>query len=125
MSQITPDLGTRTAAPVLAQNSSAGPGPIGIDPAHIAAAIVAKRADIAALELEWSSAAERAAARGAGGIARLGERETWDRETWNRYLSAASACQDNYLPRLKRLYSQVARLERLAAPLPRHSGFAA
>jgi hypothetical protein len=91
---------------------------MGIDPRRLQDAILAKRAEIAALELEWSSASERSAARAAGGAARLGERETWDKVTWDRYLSAASDCQEAFMPRLRRLYTEVTRLELLADPLP-------
>ena len=118
MNQISPDFGSRPAAPIHTPNFSARSAPMGIDPARIRDAILAKRAQIAALELEWSSASERAAARAAGGTARLGERETWDRATWDRYLSAASDCQDAFMPRLRRLYAEVTRLELLADPLP-------
>jgi hypothetical protein len=94
---------------------------MGIDPNRIQVAVASRRAEIAALELEWTSVSERAAARSLGGADRLGERESWDRATWDRYLSAASDCQERYLPRLHRLYAEVARLERLADPLPANS----
>jgi hypothetical protein len=95
---------------------------MGLDPTRITAAIVNKRSQIAAIELEWTSASERAAARSLGGAARLGARGTWDRATWDRYLSAASDCQESYLPRLRRLYAEIARLEQLAVPLSANSG---
>jgi hypothetical protein len=118
MNQINSDFGRRTAVPVLAPNFSTRSSPMGIDPRRLQDAILAKRAEIAALELEWSSASERSAARAAGGAARLGERETWDKVTWDRYLSAASDCQEAFMPRLRRLYTEVTRLELLADPLP-------
>jgi hypothetical protein len=118
MNQISPDLAARPAAPVLTQTLSLSTSTIGLDPDRIKAAIATKRAQIAALEFEWSSASERAAARSLSGAARLGDRETWDRATWDRYLSAASDCQDTYLPKLRRLYTEITRLEQLSDPLP-------
>ncbi|MBN8900420.1 MAG: hypothetical protein J0H57_05240 [Rhodospirillales bacterium] len=88
------------------------------------AAITAKRADIAIIESDWADASERAVARSAGRNG-LAARETWDRSTWTRYLDAAAACPDRYLPRLRRLYAEIARLERLQAPLPAAAGRAA
>lgn len=118
MNQISPDLGARTVTLDLAQTLSFSTTPIGLDPDRIKTAIAAKRAQIAGLEFEWSSASERAAARSLSGAARLGDRETWDRATWDRYLSAASDCQADYLPQLRRLYAELSRLEQLSEPLP-------
>ncbi|MDE1905126.1 MAG: hypothetical protein KGH75_01565 [Rhodospirillales bacterium] len=122
MNQISPGFARRTTSPAPPATFSPRHVPMGIDPHRIHDAILDKRGEIAALELEWSSASERAAARAAGGVARLGDRETWDRATWDRYLSAASDCQDTYLPRLRRLYAEVSRLELLANPLPANIG---
>jgi hypothetical protein len=84
--------------------------PLGLDPATVQAAINSKRAGIATLEIEWVAEAAR---------------ETWDRATWARYLNAAAACQDKYLPRMLKLYSEIARLEQLQMPLPAAAGRAA
>jgi hypothetical protein len=117
MNQITAGFGTRTAAPVPAPSLSTRTPSLGLDPSRLREAILAKRAEIARLELEWSTTSERAAARAAGGAARLGERETWDRATWDRYLSTAADCQESFMPRLRRLYAEVSRLETLAEPM--------
>ena len=99
--------------------------PLGLDPVTVQAAITSKRADIATLEIEWVAESERAAGRATGGTRRLAARETWDRATWARYLNAAAACQDKYLPRMLKLYSEIARLEQLQMPLPAAAGRAA
>jgi hypothetical protein len=41
---------------------------------------------------------------------------------WDRYLAAAADTQPDYLPKLRRLYGEVARLEQLEAPLPASAG---
>jgi hypothetical protein len=118
MTHIRPSLGARSTLPPIIQGLSVPSTPLGLDPNHIRGAIAAKRSEIASLESDWAAASERAAARSLGGLGRLGDRETWDRATWNRYLSAAADGQDLYLPRLRRLYAEVERLERLQDPLP-------
>lgn len=118
MTHIRPGLGDRGAVPPLTHSLSLQSTPIALDPRHILTAIQDKRAEIAILEADWAAASEHAAARSLGGLGRLGNRETWDRATWNRYLAAAADSQDFYLPRLRRLYAEVDRLERLQNPLP-------
>lgn len=88
-----------------------------------------KRAQIAALEADWTAEAEKTAARSLGRAYALGSRETWDRTTWNRYLTAAERCEHRYLPRLRRLYADVEALqtgvlERTAEPMRRVACFA-
>ena len=124
MTHIRPDLGARTAAQPIQAALSRPRMPLGLNPADLEAAIIAKRADIAILESDWAEASERAVAR-SGGRTRLAARESWDRSTWTRYLTAAAACQDRYLPRLRKLYSEIARLEQLQVPLPATAGRAA
>lgn len=116
MSYLHPDLAQRVASARALQSlpSYEAPGSVGVQHT-VAAAITARRAEIADLEADWAAASERAAARSLGGPARLGPRETWDRATWSRYLAAAAECQDLYQPRLRRLYAELAQLE--AAPL--------
>jgi hypothetical protein len=111
MTHMSPRLADQ--APRLPLTLSLRAAPIGLDPGHIPSAAAAKRAEIASLEADWAADSERAAARSLGGIGRLGERETWDRATWNRYLAAAQESQHLYLPRLRRLYAEVERLEQL------------
>src|ERR1700761_5171567 len=118
MTHIRPGLGDRGDVPPLPSSLSLRSAPIGLDPGQIRTVILRKRAEIAGLEADWAAASERAAARCLGGIGRLGDRETWDRTTWSRYLTAATQSQDLYLPRLRRLYAEVERLERLQDPLP-------
>lgn len=121
MTHIRPGLGDREDVPPLSSRVSLRSAPIGLDPGHIRIVILRKRAEIIDLEADWAAASERAAARCLGGVGRLGDRETWDRTTWSRYLAAATQSQDIYLPRLRRLYADVARLERLQDPLPASS----
>ena len=56
---------------------------------------------------------EASAARSAPRNVRLDDRATWDRAMWNRYLSAATALESDYMPRMLRLHAEVERLERL------------
>jgi hypothetical protein len=118
MTYFRPNLAARNTLPSITQGLSAPSTPLGLDPNHIRGAIAAKRSEIASLEGDGAAASERAVARSLGGLGRLGNRETWDRATWNRYLAAATDGQDLYLPRLRRLYAEVDRLERLQDPLP-------
>ena len=113
MTHIRHQRGERAAHPCAPHALSIGQAPIGSDPRLIQATIAEKRGEIAALEADWAATSERAAARSLGGIRHLGPRETWDRSTWTRYLTAATDNQDLYMPRLRRLYAEVERLERL------------
>jgi hypothetical protein len=124
MTHIYLELGARGAAQPMPRASARPSVALGFDPAVLQAAITDKRADVAILEADWAEASERAVARSAG-RARLADRGTWDRCTWTRYLDAAAACQDLYLPRLRRLYSEIARLEQLQLSLPSVRGRAA
>lgn len=124
MTHIRPDLRGRRAAQSVSAAIAQPSMPLGLDPVELQAAIIAKRADIATLENDWADASERAVARSTG-RSRLAARETWGRSTWTRYLDAAAAYQDRYLPRLRKLYSEIARLEQLQMPLPAAAGRAA
>lgn len=124
MTHIRPELGARRAAQPTGTPLPQPRMPLGLDPKEVQAAITAKRADVAILEHDWADASERAVARSTGRT-RLAARESWDRSTWSRYLDAAAAYQDRYLPRLRRLYLEIARLEQLQAPLPATAGRAA
>lgn len=124
MSHIRPELGARRAPQAMSAELSRPRMPLGLNPADLEAAITAKRAAIVVLENDWAEASERAVASSTGRT-RLAVRETWDRSTWTRYLNAAAAYQDRYLPRLRRLYSEIARLEQLQVPLPAAAGRAA
>lgn len=111
MTHIRPRSGDRAALPCVSPASPLGPAAADRNRHAVLAAMAEKRAEIATLEADWAAASERAAARSLGGIGHLGPRDTWDRTTWNRYLIAASDAQDIYLPRLRRLYAEVDRLE--------------
>ena len=124
MTHIHLELGARGAAQPIPGAPARPTSALGFNPAALQAAITAKRADIAILEADWADASERAVARSAGRT-RLADRGTWDRSTWCRYIDAAAACQDRYLPRLRRLYSEIARLEHLQMTLPPARGRAA
>ncbi len=124
MTDIHLELGARGAAQPISRAPARPSMALGFDPAALQAAIAAKRADIAILEGDWADASERAVARSTGRT-RLADRGSWDRSTWCRYLDAAAACQDRYLPRLRRLYSEIARLEQLQLTLPAVPGRAA
>ena len=77
------------------------------------------RAEIAALETAWVTAAEQALAHTLPRSIRIDDRSTWDRTTWDRYHAEAAAAEPEFKPRLRRLYQQVQNLERLlAAPAP-------
>jgi hypothetical protein len=98
---------------------------LGIDQGRLQISIASRREQIALIEADWVAASKRIAARNACHGIRVNDRETWDRPMWDRYLAAATDIQDSYLPRLHRLYDEVARLERLLMPLPASSGRAA
>jgi hypothetical protein len=124
MTHIHLELGARGAAQPIPRAPACPRTTLGFNPAALQAAITAKRATIAILEAEWAEASEGAVARSTRRT-QLADRETWDRNTWCRYLNAAAACQDRYLPRLRRLYAEAARLEHLQMTLPAAPGRAA
>lgn len=117
MTHIRAELAARWATQPISTPVPRPQMPLGLDPGQLQAAINAKRAEIAVLEQDWAAASEQAVARSMGRT-RLAARDSWDRSTWARYLYAAADCQDEYLPRLRRLYSEITRLEQLQAPLP-------
>ncbi len=76
-------------------------------------ALAAKRATMAALEAEWVSASETDLRRNATGRIRIDDRGTWDKITWDRYLTAATAHEPDYKPRIMRLLREISSLEAL------------
>ncbi len=97
------------------RNLSRDPRPMtAIDPIQLERVLAEKHAEIIAIENEWTAKAEQSTAR-ALGLPELGDRQAWNRTTWNRYLSAATAFQDNYLPKLMRLNVEMERLTKLRA----------
>jgi hypothetical protein len=123
MSHLNPGGETRPAPPL----PSSPPDAIqcqllGIDGFRVRDAIATRRAQIGIIEAEWVIACERDAARGACNSVRLDDRQTWDKAMWDRYLAAAAGRQGEYLPRLLRLYNEIALLEGLLALLPATAG---
>jgi hypothetical protein len=71
-----------------------GRGPsLGIDRHHLRAVIAERRAALSAIEMEMVARCEEAAARPAPRHVRLDDRGTWD-----RYLSAATVLEPDYMP---------------------------
>ena len=83
------------------------------DRSRLNAAVLNKRATIARLEAEWVAAAEADAAAGHARTVRMDDRETWDAATWNRYLTAASKHEPDYMPRIRRLLTEIDNIEKL------------
>ena len=83
------------------------------DRSRLNAALVDKSATIARLEAEWVAAAEADAAAGHARTVRMHDRETWDSATWNRYLTAASKHEPDYMPRIRRLLTEIDNIEKL------------
>ena len=77
------------------------------------AALLDKRAALARLEAEWIAAAEADAAAGHARTVCMDDRETWDAATWNRYLTAASKHELDYMPRIRRLLTEIDNIEKL------------
>jgi hypothetical protein len=124
MTHLSPSQTARRPAPSVKPSSRNLP-PLAGNPTRLHRALATKRAAIAALEAAWVAAAESDAARSAARNVRMDDRTTWDKPTWARYLAAAAAYQDRYLPRLRKLYSETARLEQFQVPLPVAAGRAA
>ena len=128
MTHLTPGGATLPVAPSLPDPHPISLGSLaslGIDLDRLRDTIARRRSLIVLIETEWVATCERRAARNAGRAIRVDDRETWDRAMWDRYLAAAAATQAGYLPRLRRLYAEVARLEQLQVPLPTSAGRAA
>jgi hypothetical protein len=85
------------------------------DRSRLNAALLDKRATIARLETEWVAAAEADAAVGHARSVRMDDRETWDRATWDRYLTAASKHEPDYMPRIRRLLTEIDNINKLLA----------
>jgi hypothetical protein len=83
------------------------------DRSRLNTALLNKRATIARLEAEWVAAAEADAAAGHARTVRMDDRETWDAATWNRYLTAASKHEPDYMPRIRRLLTEIENIEKL------------
>ena len=64
---------------------------------------------------DLSRTGEKAAAHGAGRHIRIDDRATWDRAAWNRYITAVTQLEPDFMPEMLRLTREIERLERLVA----------
>lgn len=106
----TPFVTRATAAPAARQNRPS----LGIDRHHLGTAIATRRAALSAIEMEMVAKCEEVAARAASRHVRLDDRSTWDRGMWDRYLSAATTLEPDYMPQMLRLHAEIERLERIS-----------
>ena len=113
MTHLSPAATRRRTSPPLAPSPSFN-ALLG-DRSHLRSALQDKRGTIARLEAAWVAAAEANATAGCARGIRTDNRETWDRATWDRYLAAASQHEPDYMPRIRRLLSEIANLEKLLA----------
>lgn len=118
MSRVHPNRETRLAPPFATYpptQSTLRPSQpsLGIDHQHLRAIIAGRRATLSAIETEMVTYCEADAARAAPRSVRLDDRGTWDRAMWDRYLSAATRLEPDYMPRMLRLHRELGRLERL------------
>jgi hypothetical protein len=115
MTHIHPGGATRPA-PVMRAGGPVHPQMVrGFDHRRLRQAIMDKRAQLAALEMSMVEVCEQDAARGLGHGVRIDERDTWDKATWDRYLTAATCHEPEYIPAMFRLLEEIERLERLMA----------
>lgn len=114
MTPLSPAATARRALPPAPAASPSFTALLG-DRSRLRAALLDKRATIARLEAAWVAAAEADTTAGRARAIRMDNRETWDRATWVRYLAAASKHEPDYMPRIKRLLSQIASIEKLLA----------
>jgi hypothetical protein len=102
-------------------STASGPPPIPceerrhLDRQRLSTGVVTRQKRLAEIEMEMVAACEHAAARGAASSVRIDDRGTWDRATWDRYLAAAARLEPDYGPRLRPLYQELDRLNRLMA----------
>jgi hypothetical protein len=126
VTHMTPGGESRPAPPLLSPTSPPDMADtLGIDRTRLRDALAVRRARAAVIETEWVALCERDAARGTPRGIRVDDRATWDKAMWNRYLAAAAASEPRFLPRLRRLHDEIARLEALLAPLSAHAAKAA
>jgi hypothetical protein len=87
--------------------------------------IVLRRHQAQQLEYEFVFTCEHAAARHCPRRQLPPDRANWDRATWGRYLDEATRLGAVFGPRLRRLYAEIERLERLSASFPQQRRLAA
>lgn len=114
MTQILPAAAIRRASPPASTASPSFTALLG-DRSRLRSALLVKRTAIARLETAWVAAAEADAAVGRNRAVHMDNRETWDRATWDRYLTAASKHEPDYMPRIKRLLGEIDNIEKLLA----------
>ena len=119
MSHIEPSGETRLAAPFVTRTTAAPAArqnrpSLGIDRHHLGAVIATRRAALSAIEMEMAAKCEEVAARAASRHVRPDDRSTWDRGMWDRYLSAATTLEPDYMPQMLRLHAEIERLERIS-----------
>ena len=114
MTHLSPAAVMRRALPPASAASPTFTALLG-DRSRLRSALLDKHATIARLETAWVAVAEADAAIGRARAVRMDDRETWDRATWDRYLTAASRHETDYMPRIRRLLSEIAIIERLLA----------
>ena len=86
-----------------------------LDGGRLREAIAVRRQRLAEREAELVAACEKAAAHGAGRHIRIDDRATWDRAAWNRYITAATQLEPDFMPEMLGLIREIERLERLVA----------
>ena len=120
MTQLSPDGGAQSPPSMLSRQAPTRPSSACPATPHpfngqmlLTLQIAFRRARVAALEAEMTTACE-AAALGPRSPARATcDRERWNRTTWHRYLAAAMRLEATYGPRLRRLRREIGQLERL------------
>ena len=111
---------TTTAGQLVAPAALSRPDPpcarARLDPRLLRQGAGLRREALANLEAELAAACETAAGLRASRNAQAPtDRGDWDRADWRRYLDAAAALEASYGPRMRRLWADIARLERLLA----------
>jgi hypothetical protein len=111
MTYVTPGGATPGAPPALAATRLQ----LLLDRSRLRDAVAVRRQRLAEREADLVAACEKAAAHGAGRHIRIDDRATWDRAAWNRYITAATQLEPDFMPEMLRLIREIERLERLAA----------
>ena len=114
MTRLSPTVTARRALPPASAAPPAFTALLG-DRSRLRSALQDKRATIARLEAAWVAAAEVDAIAGHTRAVRMDNRESWDRATWDRYLTAASQREPEFMPRIRRLLAEMTSIEKLLA----------
>ncbi len=120
MTYLTPATGTLPGAPptlsrpvplLLRQPAPCATGHL--DAGVLRLGVALRREALQNLEAELVSVCETAAVQGDTRPVDANDRTHWDRPTWRRYLDTAVRLEGYYMPRMRRLRDDIARLERL------------